>query len=109
MSVAQDSFERLPAKGARSRRRSAWLIYGLPAALGALALLGVGGFAFLHGPTPPTPARPAPSITVTTALPVKAMWTDTLDTSGAIAPWQEAIIGSQIGGYQLTDVQVNVG
>jgi RND family efflux transporter MFP subunit len=46
---------------------------------------------------------------VTTALPVKSVWTDTLDTSGAIAPWQEASIGSQIGGYQLTDVRVNVG
>ena len=109
MSVAQDSFERLPAKGAKNRRRhSTWLIYGLPAVLAGIVLLGLAVFAILHPPAA-APAAPAPSITVTTALPVKTLWTDTLDTSGAVAPWQEASIGSQIGGYQLTDVLVNVG
>ena len=34
-------------------------------------------------------------------LPVKRL--------SAIAPWQEASIGTQIGGYQLIDVRVNVG
>ncbi len=106
MSVAQDSFERLAAKRVR---RSGWLVYGLPALAMALLLAGFGVFAFLHRAAPPPAAAPAPSVTVTTALPVRTMWTDTLDTSGAIAPWQEASIGSQIGGYQLTDVRVNVG
>jgi RND family efflux transporter MFP subunit len=109
MTIAQNSFERLAAKGARSRRRrSAWLIYGLPAGLALVVLLGLAAFVILHRPAPP-PAAPVPSITVTIALPVKTLWTDTLDTSGAIAPWQEASIGSQIGGYQLIDVLVNVG
>jgi RND family efflux transporter MFP subunit len=109
MVVAQDHFERLPVKGARSKtRRPSWLIYAVPAALIILALAGWGLFAYLHQ-APAMAAKAAPSITVTTVLPVRAMWTDTLDTSGAIAPWQEASIGSQIGGYQLTDVRVNVG
>jgi RND family efflux transporter MFP subunit len=33
----------------------------------------------------------------------------TLEASGAIAAWQEASIGSQVGGYRLVDVFVNVG
>jgi RND family efflux transporter MFP subunit len=106
MTIAQNSFERLPARGTRSRR--SWLVYGAPAGLALVLLLGLAAFAILHRPAA-APAGPAPSITVTTALPVKSLWTDTLDTAGAIAPWQEASIGSQIGGYQLTDVRVNVG
>jgi RND family efflux transporter MFP subunit len=107
--VAQDHFETLAKKGARGKsRRPSILLYGLPAALLLIVLLGVGIYAFLHR-APPVVAKAAPSITVTTVLPAKAMWTDTLDTSGAIAPWQEASIGAQIGGYQLTDVRVNVG
>ena len=107
--VAQDHFEALAKKEARGKsRRSSILLYGLPAALLILVLLGVGIYAYLHR-APPLAAKAAPSITVTTVLPARAMWTDTLDTSGAIAPWQEASIGAQIGGYQLTDVRVNVG
>jgi RND family efflux transporter MFP subunit len=33
----------------------------------------------------------------------------TFEASGSIAPWQEAGIGAQIGGYQLIEVNVNVG
>jgi len=54
-------------------------------------------------------ALPAPALTVTSATPRQASWPTTLEASGAIAPWQEAILGAQIGGYQLVDVRVNVG
>jgi len=113
MVVAQDNFKPLAKPGSAKRggargARSAMLLYGLPAAMLILALAAWGIYAFAHR-TPPLVAKAAPSITVTTVLPAKAMWTDTLDTSGAIAPWQEASIGAQIGGYQLTDVRVNVG
>jgi RND family efflux transporter MFP subunit len=33
----------------------------------------------------------------------------TLEASGAIAAWQEASIGAQVGGYRLVEVLVNVG
>ena len=36
-------------------------------------------------------------------------WGVTVEAPGAIAPWQEASIGTQIGGYRLIDVRVNVG
>jgi RND family efflux transporter MFP subunit len=56
-----------------------------------------------------TPATPAPAMTVTSASARSVQWSDTFDASGAIAPWQEAIIGTQIGGYRLLDVRANVG
>ena len=51
----------------------------------------------------------APALTVTVTRPLQTRWTEQIKASGAIAPWQEAVIGSQIGGYQLTQVSVNVG
>ncbi|RXZ32708.1 efflux RND transporter periplasmic adaptor subunit [Oxalobacteraceae bacterium CAVE-383] len=51
----------------------------------------------------------APALTVTSAAPRRLDWPTVLEASGAIAAWQEASIGTQIGGYQLIDVLVNVG
>src|SRR3546814_12741949 len=58
---------------------------------------------------PPTTAQPVAALTVTEATARRASWPMTVEASGAIAPWQEASIGTQLGGYQLTDVRVNVG
>lgn len=52
---------------------------------------------------------PTPTLTVTFTAPRRAVWPMTLEPSGEIAPWQEASVGAQIGGYQLTDVYANVG
>ena len=104
MVVAQDHFARLQTGAARTLSRR-WLVYAIPILL--LAIIGLA--LFFHRPPTAVLPGPAPSLTVTSAAPRRVTWTDTLDTSGAIAPWQEAIIGSQIGGYQLRDVRVNVG
>jgi RND family efflux transporter MFP subunit len=56
-----------------------------------------------------SPLRPAAALTVTCATPHRAVWPLALEASGPIAPWQEASIGTQIGGYQLIDVRANVG
>lgn len=53
--------------------------------------------------------KAAPALTVTSAAPRRLEWQTALEASGAIAAWQEASIGTQIGGYQLIDVLVNVG
>jgi RND family efflux transporter MFP subunit len=37
------------------------------------------------------------------------VWPLVLEASGAIAAWQEASIGAQVGGYRLIEVLVNVG
>lgn len=60
-------------------------------------------------PTPEASALPVPALAVTAITPHQAIWPDTLVASGAVAPWQEASIGSEIGGYPLIDVLVNVG
>jgi RND family efflux transporter MFP subunit len=107
MVVAHNPLSRTPAKGLGGKRRMRWLIYAAPAVLLVAAL---GAYLVFGGLSRGKTAAPAlPSLAVTMALPVHAMWADTLSTSGAIAPWQEASIGAQIGGYQLVDVRVNVG
>ena len=78
------------------------------------AALGIGALTLLahHPSQPPATAAatvPAPALTVSTAAPRQRVWPATLAASGAVAPWQEASIGAQIGGYQLIDVRVNVG
>jgi len=82
-------------------------------AAGATFALGVGATMLLdHGSNaakPTATALPAPALTVTSAAPRIAAWPVTFQAWGTIAPWQEASIGSQIGGYQLIDVLVNVG
>lgn len=105
MTVVQNSFDR----GTRVKARSRWLTLGLPAAAVVLIAGGIAFFLSQRAAAPVADAKPAPSMTVTAASPRRVTWTDMLQTSGAVAPWQEAIIGSQIGGYQLVDVRVNVG
>ena len=87
------------------RRRILFAAAGvLIVAAGALFALGSDRSASASVPT-----SPAPAMTVTSAIPRSVQWSATLEASGAIAPWQEASIGTQIGGYRLIDVRVNVG
>jgi RND family efflux transporter MFP subunit len=57
----------------------------------------------------PVPVQPAAALTVTVATATRAEWPATLEASGAIAPWQEAVIGTQVSGLRLADIRVNVG
>jgi len=56
---------------------------------------------------PATATKPA--LTVTLVQPVQEEWPRTLAANGSIQPWQEAVIGPEIGGLRLTEVRVNVG
>ena len=103
--VVQERFEQLA--GGKSRSRN-WLFYAVPAVLLIVAVIG-GIVLVHHGKAPAASPKATASLTVTSALPRRVSWTDTLETSGAIAAWQEASVGAQIGGYQLADVRVNVG
>ncbi|HUR42138.1 MAG TPA: efflux RND transporter periplasmic adaptor subunit, partial [Verrucomicrobiae bacterium] len=53
------------------------------------------------------PAKPVLSIEVVS--PRAESWPGTVGASGAIAPWQEASVGSELGGIRLEEVRVNVG
>ena len=48
-------------------------------------------------------------LTVTAVSPSEEEWPQTIETSGAIAAWHEAVIGAEVGGLQITDVLVDVG
>ncbi len=80
-------------------------------AAGAAFVLGAGAVMLLdHSSTATTPAVSiAPALTITSAIPRLAAWPVTFQAWGTVAPWQEASISSQIGGYPLIDVRVNVG
>lgn len=54
-------------------------------------------------------AAPKPALTVTTVQPSSMRLPIRLAANGNIAAWQEAIIGSESNGLQLSEVRVNVG
>jgi RND family efflux transporter MFP subunit len=58
---------------------------------------------------PQQEAQATPAVTVTSQYPRPEQWAETVEAPGGIFAWQEASIGTQIGGYQLIDVRVNVG
>jgi RND family efflux transporter MFP subunit len=82
----------------------------LVAAGAALAAL-LGGYALIAGgpAEPPAATLPIPVLTVTATRPQHVTWPRTLTASGAVAPWQEASVGVQIGSYQLVEILSDVG
>ena len=74
------------------------------------ALIGAGVF-MLNKPkaAEKTAAPVKPALTVTTTRATGAQLPIKLTANGNVAPWQEAVIGSESAGLRLTDVRVNVG
>ncbi len=54
-------------------------------------------------------ARQKPALTVTVAKPQTSELPLSLSANGSIMPWQEAIIGAELGGQRLVEMQANVG
>ena len=52
---------------------------------------------------------PKPSLTVTVTSPQTSSWVQKINANGNLAAWQEAIIGAEANGLQITEVRVNVG
>jgi len=85
--------------------RKKWIALAASCAVaGATALFLTSG---THANT--APPQPAAALTVTVATVGQAVWPTLLEASGAIAPWQEAVIGAQVSGLRLADVRANVG
>jgi len=76
--------------------------------LAALALLGLAGCTE-QAAEPAKAATAKPALTVSTIAPKSEDWPQTLAAGGNVAAWQEAIIGAELGGYRITEVQANVG
>lgn len=54
-------------------------------------------------------AAPRPALSVVAITPRAEDWARVLAANGNIAPWQEAIIGAEVGGHRIMEVRVNVG
>lgn len=52
---------------------------------------------------------PRPAMTVTAARAEVVTWPSSIETSGNISAWQEAVIGARLAGLPLAEVRVNVG
>ncbi|MDB5365252.1 MAG: HlyD family secretion protein, partial [Rhodospirillales bacterium] len=86
----------------RGRRKWIWLALLVLAVAGlAYSLRGKGGGAVA--------TKEMPSLTVTTAVVERAVMAKTLLVTGSITAWDELPIGSEIGGYALTQVLVEEG
>jgi RND family efflux transporter MFP subunit len=99
----------LPSILALSPVRRRRIVYAAAGAALLIAASFVGTAVIRQPPDPPEAAEPAAALTVTEATARRLSWPTSIEASGAIAPWQEASVGTPIGGYQLVDVRVNVG
>ncbi|MFA0928018.1 efflux RND transporter periplasmic adaptor subunit [Pseudomonas syringae pv. tagetis] len=80
------------------------------ASLAALCFNVIACSVLFTAPHPAVAAeQPAAALTVTVGSVTQAQWPATVEASGAIAPWEEAVIGSQVSGLRLTGILVNVG
>ncbi|WP_426192883.1 efflux RND transporter periplasmic adaptor subunit [Massilia sp. DWR3-1-1] len=84
---------------------AAAIALGVLAATGAVALLAAPP----SSAADKTAAPLKPALTVTTTRPSAASLPLLLAANGNVSAWQEAIIGSETGGYRLNEVRVNVG
>ncbi len=77
----------------------------------AAIILIAGATYFAFRPKPPAAAAGAspPVLTVSASTPHSANWAETVEISGSIVAWQEAIIAPQISGPQITEVLAEVG
>ncbi len=55
-----------------------------------------------------TAATPT-ALTVSVVQPERTDWPESIQASGTIAPWQEAIVGAEVSGLRLSELLVDVG
>ncbi len=91
---------------AASRRRRITLV---ALAGAALLVLGATAWGFMSRAAPPVAAHSLASLSVTATVPREVQWARTIEASGVVAPWQEAIIGAQTSGLSIARLEVAVG
>ncbi|EEA02161.1 efflux transporter, RND family, MFP subunit [Burkholderia sp. H160] len=91
---------------AATRRRVVATVF----VLAVLATLSAG-VALMRSSRPAdvAPAPAASALTVALLKPQHQRWSESIEVSGAIAPWQEATIRSLMTGARLSEVRVDVG
>jgi len=104
----------MPRTSLRPPRPSKVQLVALAALLATLTLAGCGrrgGFLGGQAAGSATPAgqKTTSAMTVTTATIRNQSVTRTVEATGSIQPWQEVIIGPEVGGYRVAAVLVDVG
>lgn len=98
----------LKARWAMAQQRMVWLMAGV-----AVVAAGAAMAKLAHREPPaaaPVQSVSAPSaLTVTVVTPQAAAWPRTLYASGALAAWDEAVIGSEVGGLRVVKLIAEVG
>jgi len=92
---------------ASSSSRGWWLGAALLMLLAAVLL--AWKFSAPADATAAAPPAPQPSLTVALTTPQQLDWPQTLAAQGSIAAWQEAVIGAELAGFRVAEVQVNGG
>ncbi|MFT3829872.1 MAG: efflux RND transporter periplasmic adaptor subunit [Opitutaceae bacterium] len=77
--------------------------------LPCLLALCAAAFASGCGRTPPPAGTPQAALTVELVSPVRSEWAERIEAVGSIAPWQESVIGAEVGDLRLEEVLVDVG
>jgi RND family efflux transporter MFP subunit len=78
----------------------------------AVLIAVVGAFVASRGANKAPPVAgdtSKPALTVTTVTPETVQWSERVTASGPVLAWQEAIIGAEIGGVRLVELQANIG
>jgi len=88
--------------------KNAYRLGGIAAALALLA----GTSSFLARAADDKKAASAPAktaLTVSLTSASQADWAQTLQANGSVAAWQETVVGAELSGLRLAEVQANVG
>jgi RND family efflux transporter MFP subunit len=83
------------------------VLFAIAAAL-LIAATTVGALA-LRPPQAPAEVPRAAVLTVTVTSPQRQDWPQLLSGSGALAAWQEAVIGAEVGSLRVNELFVDVG
>lgn len=76
---------------------------------GLLTAAAIGMTYLWPSPQADEAPQPAAALTVARVAPQWRQWPATIEATGTIEPWQEAVIGAQLSGLRLLEVRVNVG
>ena len=98
-----------PSARRQSPSRSLLFAAAILAGAGVAGMLGLRAARGGAAPAVAHPARPAVAAAVTAAAAAEARWPVQLQATGAIAAWQEVVVGAQVSGVRLVELGVNVG
>ena len=87
-------------------RRTIAILCVVTVCLTALAITLVASASSVE---PDAAMQAAPAMTVSLVPVSQVNWDSTLEASGAIEPWQEAVLGTQTSGLRLLEVKAGIG